>query len=197
LDSATALSLTGGNAVCVGAGWVPSDRAPTLSREAVRCEGEDRIRYQQYGVEWSEACVVHLASPSGVEDVAGVCWMGVDGPRCELPGTEHCDPATFMPRCDMATHTEYTCEGDRVVPRFCEYTVGGETYEGVCDPGTGRCIATEPCFAGFYRSRCVAGGAYRMVCLATHHEAVPMSCPGCTMPSDGSDAVCGSTSPSG
>jgi hypothetical protein len=175
---------------CIFAGAVSSDSPPTTDEVILACAGEDTVLVEQYGMEWVAYCEPALVIlPDGSSEWRDtVCYDETLAPRCELPDTEHCDPATFVARCSDDGIGALSCVGDVVQYASC----GTFGIDGVCDPATSACVPFEPCHEGWpYEERCVVDDTYRMVCHGDIGMAVPEPCPDCHVDTPGGPALCG------
>jgi hypothetical protein len=180
LDNASTRSV--GGVRCIPTEATPSTHGPSAAPAGLRCESTSSIRVESHGFEWTEACDPALVL---VPDGRGgytetyrdqVCYAGAGGVRCELAGTEHCDPATFPTACAADGMSSRSCEVDEVRLQRCN-TFG---LDYPCDATTGRCAAIEPCNPRFpFTSRCVLDGTHHTVCHPVEGIAIPEPCPGC------------------
>lgn len=181
LDNAT--TRAAGGVYCIPTDATTSTHGPSELPSYLRCESSSRIHVEQYGYEWTETCdptLVFVSDGHGgfrEEYRDRVCYAGAGGVRCEIVGTEHCDPASYPTVCGDDGMSSRSCAVDVVNTERCN--VFGLDYP--CDPSTGRCAATEPCNPRFpFTSRCVLGGAYHTVCHPDVGMAIPEPCPSCT-----------------
>jgi hypothetical protein len=174
---------------CIPSSAVPSSEPPTTDLVPLFCDGADALRVEQYGMEWTEACEWTLViRPDGTyEWLPTVCYDATGTPRCELPSTEHCDPATYATHCSDDQAGSITCEGDTARYSSC----GMFGVPGVCDPANGLCVPWEPCSPDWpYTQRCILDNTYRMVCFPDIGVAGPEPCPGCHVDVPDGPALC-------
>jgi hypothetical protein len=190
LDNASTRASSAGVA-CIPASAVPSTAPATTQPATLACVGANTVRLEQYGYEWTQQCPTEpVHNPDGTWTwVAQVCYAATGAPRCEPPGTEHCDPLTFVASCSTDGHHQRSCTGDEVVTESC----GIFSEPGVCDPSSGRCVPLDSCNPGWpFQQECVVNNTYRMVCDQTTGVAVPQPCANCRPdPSDSTRMLCG------
>ena len=170
-----ALTQMSGGVFCLPDSAEASSRPGTVEEELLECVG-DAVRVQQYGYEWVHSC-----------GLGNVC-TSTDRVRCEGPGTERCDPATFTPSCGADGQSERICSGDSVYVNACGWGAAPH-LAAACDPLDGHCIPSEPC-GGTIAPYCIRDGRFRMVCYPSIGLALAEACPGgCHVDTTGA-AIC-------
>jgi len=186
---------------CLGADATPSGSPGSSAKVRLGCVGRGRIRYEQFGYTFTEACPSDLRLVGGVAvEVPTVCYDPPPGDllaRCVDEGYETCDPteeavclsATVRRTCSPSNwlRESVSCEvyntyGTRLVPGA-----------GFCEAHTGECVSRGWCgdFAGGGAGYCY-GTSSQWACelFDGDYYFILRPCAGCTERADGSGVDC-------